>query len=100
MSGHDKESERKQTRTVRRCKKQNGVHADDGVWRHGTQDRETAVPPSWENGRSFGLPLPLCAFAIHNVQTTASTGVDHVVNGDVQFNVSKQMKSMQDGKPW
>ena len=59
---------------------------------HGTQERDAKVPASLEDKGSVDLPLPSCAIAVHTIPTTASTNVDSVVNGNVQYHVAGQVK--------
>ena len=59
---------------------------------HSTQERVANVPASWEDQGRAELPLPSCAIAVHSIPTTASTNVDYVVNGNLQFHVPRQRK--------
>ena len=52
---------------------------------HGNQERVAKVRASGEEKRCVDMPLQSCALAVHSIPTTASTNVESVVNGYVQF---------------
>ena len=61
---------------------------------HGNQERVPKVPASWEDNGGVYFPLPSCPLAVHSNPTTASTTVESMVYGYVQYIVARQKVCM------